>query len=76
MIRPMLKRSYPDRSNDSQLALEADLQELIDKASEVGWERTEAMAAIANLVIKFMVADAERKHVNYCIAHALGRVEH
>jgi hypothetical protein len=34
------------------------------------------MAAIANLVIKFMVADAESKHVNYCIAHALGRVEH
>lgn len=76
MIRPMRNRPSPDRSKDCQLALEVHVQELIDKAMAAGWERKEAMTAITNLVINFMVADAENEHTNYCIAQALGRVEH
>jgi hypothetical protein len=76
MIRPMHHRPYPDRNNDCQLALEVHIQELLDRARAAGWGRKEAMAAIANLVINLMVADAENDHANYCIAQALGRVEH
>ena len=74
MIRPMRDRPYPDRSKDCQLALEVHVQELLDKAMAAGWKRKEAMTAIANLVINFMVAHAENEHTNYCIAQALGLI--
>jgi hypothetical protein len=76
ILKPMLNRHYPERSSDCELALEVQLQELIDRALAAGWERKEAIAAIANIAIRFMVTDAENKGTDFCIAAALGKVEH
>lgn len=76
MIRSMRAQPYPDRSKDCQLALEVHLQELIDKATAAGWERSEAIAAIANLAINLVAANMQNRQVDRFIARALGRIEH
>jgi hypothetical protein len=76
IMSPMRTTEYPDRATDCQLALEVELQMLVDKGTAAGWDRTEVPAAVANLSINSIAEDLQNLKADHCIAKALGRVEH
>jgi hypothetical protein len=76
ILPPMLLKAYEDRGSDCELALDVEVQEVIDHAVRVGWKRTEAMKAIVNLVLSKMAADAENRLTKFRVAQALDSVEH
>lgn len=76
LLPPMMKEPYDDRAEDCQLSIEPSLQQIIDNAEKLGWDRTETIVAIANLAVNLLAADAETRKADLHVAEALGRVQH
>ena len=74
ILPPTQIRPCQDRSTDCQLALEPQLQHLIEQATAVGWERQEVTTAIATLTMGFLVADLENSRADLHVARAFGTV--
>ncbi|MGO4438878.1 hypothetical protein [Rhizobium sp. RAF56] len=76
ILPPMQPEPYEDRASDCEMAVEMKVHELVDQVVAVGWNRKEAMAAIANVILNEMFALQENEQTNVRLAEALGKVEH
>lgn len=72
----MLKEPYEGRASDCEMVLETMVQQIVDLAVAAGWNRKEAMAAIANVIHNEIYAEEEHERTNYRISEALGKVAH
>jgi hypothetical protein len=64
----MLNAAYADRDLDCQLALEIAVQQVIDQAMAVGWEREEALFALGNLAVNMLVGDWKKEQTGSAVA--------
>lgn len=47
---PYSTHQYPDRLRDCQRSIVVDLNDLIDRATAIGWERREVIDALVDLL--------------------------
>lgn len=59
ITQPRKDGEYPDRDIDCEEALEASIQDVMQRAQQQGWNRAETMDAIENLIANLRIAYAE-----------------